>query len=392
MSEVLLLVFVVTIVLIVTAVLKRRRKSAQMEPLVMSPPVKPTVNTFVFPTIQLIHASDAQDHIGELKSILFRMKEENRISDFAAHDISLNQDFKDEDCQGILVMLTNGLGQLRNDIESALKNIIQKNSNVKLIEIIVDNLPYHNDFISLPHDLLPIRSRADMNSVWTGIERDLHAIFPRHEIEKPYVPPPPPAPKTPKKTRIILTALIVPFLIFFAFGTVSANTDDLRLIFFCTAAGLGLALYLIWKRRTAVSGVQVTRQDTSVTRNDTARLRGIVKGFQQRFEIGRFNNKPKIVWTFRIDRYESGKLINTIPVQMVGQSFEGDINDGDEVEVLRWRKGTVLKTNRVKNWTTGIEVKSSGGNAMQALGCFILLVIALIAFLVLRGPLQHLNF
>lgn len=303
----LLLVIIVSTAAVVTII---RRRRTHGEPIVANPADKPAASTFLAPTIQLIHASDAQHHIAELKSILLRMKAENRISGFTAYDISTGPDFKIEDCQGILVMLTNDLGQLRNDIESSLKDIIQKNSNIKLIEIIVDNLPYHNDFISLPHDLLPIRSRENMNLVWAGIERDLQALFPKPE---PDLPPPP------------------------------------------------------------------------IVRNDrrTQLLRGIVKGYQQRFEIERYHNKAKVVWTFRIECYENDELVNTIPVQMVGDRFEGDINDGDDVEVFRWRKGTVLKTNRVKNWTTGIEVRSSSGSAVQVFGLIIFLAgLAFIAFLV----------
>ena len=140
------------------------------------------------PNIQLIHASDAPQHTGELKSILDRMKSEKRISDFAALDISVNSghiDLKNEDHQGIIVLLTNEIERVRIDVERMLKNLIIDKPNIKLIEIIIDNLPYHNNFISFPQDLMPIRSRDDMNFVWNGIEQDLKAIFPK---------PPDPAP------------------------------------------------------------------------------------------------------------------------------------------------------------------------------------------------------
>jgi hypothetical protein len=138
------------------------------------------------PIVQLIHASDAPQHTAELKSILGRMKTENRISDFTAIDIGANPDninFKNEDHQGIIVMLTHEIEQLRNNIEQSLKNLTQEKPNIKLIEIIVDNLPYDNNFISFPQDLMPIRSLVDMNTAWNGIERDLHAIFPKLETK-----------------------------------------------------------------------------------------------------------------------------------------------------------------------------------------------------------------
>lgn len=134
------------------------------------------------PNIQLIHAADAPQHTGELKSILDRMKSEKRISDFAALDISVNSghiNFKNDDHQGIIVLLTNELERVRSDVEGMLKNLIIDKPNIKLIEIIIDNLPYHNNFISFPQDLMPIRSRDDMNLVWNGIEKDLKAIFPK---------------------------------------------------------------------------------------------------------------------------------------------------------------------------------------------------------------------
>lgn len=140
------------------------------------------------PIVQLIHASDAPQHTGELKSILQRMKSENRISDFSALDVSSNPGnitFITEDDQGIIVLLTNQIESVRNEIESLLRNITQEKQNIKLIEIIVDNLPYHNNFISFPQDLMPIRSRVDMNLVWNGIEQDLQAMFPK--IKEPEI-------------------------------------------------------------------------------------------------------------------------------------------------------------------------------------------------------------
>jgi len=375
-------------VLVVVVVMIKRRKRTQAEPIVANPVGEPMpAKIFPSPTIQLVHSSDAQQHTGELKSILMRMKEENRISDFTAHDVSVdpsNITFKNEDHQGIIVMLTNELGQYRSTIETSLKNTIQETANKKLIEIIVDNLPYHNEFISLPNDLIPIRSRVNMNLIWKGIENDLQGMFPKHEIAKPPIPPSPeikPEVKPNNKLRtviIIIVAAIISFYMLDAFRI----SPVLALVFFACLAGLSVFISNRWARRSAPSGNQGVNNGRRV-------LRGIVKGYQQRFEIERFHNKPKVVWTFRVDCCENGKLINTIPVQMVGDRFKGDINDGDDVEVFRWRKGTVLETNRVKNWTTGIEVRSSSGNALQVLGLIIFLLgLAFIAFLVASGNMS----
>lgn len=133
------------------------------------------------------------------------MKSEKRISVFAALDISVNSghiNLKNEDHQGIIVLLTNEIERVRSDVERMLKNLIIDKPNVKLIEIIIDNLPYHNNFISFPQDLMPIRSRDDMNLVWNGIEEDLKAIFP-----KPPDPAPPVEVVEKKDSKIFLKVI-----------------------------------------------------------------------------------------------------------------------------------------------------------------------------------------
>ena len=152
--------------------------------------------TITPPSIQVVHASDAPQHTGELTTILQRLKAEHRIADFEALDVSTNPDsisFKNKDNQGIIVLLTNEIERARTKIESVLKNITREKQDIKLIEIIIDNLPYHNNFISFPHDLMPIRSRDDMNLIWNGIEHDLQAIFPKPLAPEVEVKPAPTA-------------------------------------------------------------------------------------------------------------------------------------------------------------------------------------------------------
>ena len=110
-------------------------------------------------------------HTGELKTILQRLKAEHRIADFTALDVGGNPDtlpIKNEDHQGIIVLLTNEIERVRTHVENMLKGIIRGKQDIKLIEIIVDNLPYHNNFISFPQDLMPIRTRDDMNLICLG--------------------------------------------------------------------------------------------------------------------------------------------------------------------------------------------------------------------------------
>jgi hypothetical protein len=131
--------------------------------------------------IYCIHSSDAPQHAGELKAILLRMKLDNRISDFVTLDITLNtlsSSIINEETQGIIVLLTQGMERVRTEIEK----LLPEKHNIKLIEIIVDNLPYNNSFISFPQDLKPIRSRDDMNLVWRNIEQDLMEMFRKPNI------------------------------------------------------------------------------------------------------------------------------------------------------------------------------------------------------------------
>jgi hypothetical protein len=136
------------------------------------------------PIIYLIHASDAPQHIVELKTILLRMKAENRISDVKAIDVTSSSilSLNSENSEGIIVLLTYEMQRTRGDIEKLMNNI-NKVREAKLIEVIVDNVPYHNDFISFPQDLKPIRLCDNMDLVWLKIEQNLNELFPRPHVE-----------------------------------------------------------------------------------------------------------------------------------------------------------------------------------------------------------------
>ena len=145
------------------------------------------------PVVTLVHATDAPQHLAELKTILQRLKSEERISGFTSADASQqlppllgNDNIND----GVIVMLTHDLQRLRADIERSLRERLSGQFNSKFIEIIVDNVPYNNDFITFPDDLRPIRSREDMDAVWRGIERDLALMFPKHVIVPVETPQP----------------------------------------------------------------------------------------------------------------------------------------------------------------------------------------------------------
>lgn len=165
------------------------------------------------PIIHLIHASDAPQHLAELKAILLRMKSDNRISDVVALDVNASPfsiSFENNESRSIILLLTHEVEYIRKELETQLKNITQKNY-IKLIEIIVDNIPYNNTFISFPDDLMPIRTRDDMNQVWNSIERDLMILFPK--APAPIVNPAPASQTASKPTLKLIGVSIATLML-----------------------------------------------------------------------------------------------------------------------------------------------------------------------------------
>ncbi|GIF96960.1 hypothetical protein [Catellatospora citrea] len=109
---------------------------------------------------------------------------------------------------------------------------------------------------------------------------------------------------------------------------------------------------------------------------------GIVNGFQQRQEmIGR---TYFTVWNFRLERSdEAGRPLPAIPVEMKGRYFNGAISNGDLVDVGRsFTPGKLVRTNRVRNATVGVDVSAVGRQFRVLRGVFIAIfvVIALCIF------------
>jgi hypothetical protein len=193
-------------------------------------------------TIYCIHSSDAPQHSGELKAILLRMKLDNRISDFVALDISVNTlspSIINEKTTGIIILLTHGTEQIRTEIE----RLLPVKHDIKLIEIIVDNLPYNNSFISFPQDLKPIRSRDDMNLVWKNIEYDLREIFRKPSI---VVAPTADNKKYLKLAGISIAALILGNLLILAVFPHVAQNNKIALSIFI--AFLPFIIYAIHRK------------------------------------------------------------------------------------------------------------------------------------------------
>ncbi len=89
---------------------------------------------------------------------------------------------------------------------------------------------------------------------------------------------------------------------------------------------------------------------------------GVVRGFRQRSEADYpFALFPWQIWAFRLDRLdEEGNTLPSVPVEMRGHSFEGFIDEGDEVELPgSWRAGEVVHAKEVYNRTKGVAVRAN---------------------------------
>lgn len=133
------------------------------------------------PNIYLIHTTDAPLHLSKLKEILNNLKSQNRIGGIisldAENDLS-GLTNKITDGELVITLLTTQLEPQQDRIEAALRNLIAKKPNIRIAEVIVDNLTYDNEYITFPSDLRPIRSREDMDAVWISIEQSLKDMFP----------------------------------------------------------------------------------------------------------------------------------------------------------------------------------------------------------------------
>ncbi len=134
-------------------------------------------------TIYCIHATDASQHFGKMQEIANRFKAENRISTFIPMSVeeakrSLSEKVEEDDL--IVVMLTNELDAALKDLRDFLKQQQKNSSGIRIAEIIIDNIPYEREFMNLPiNDDKPVRDRVDMDQVWSNIEKDLEALFPK---------------------------------------------------------------------------------------------------------------------------------------------------------------------------------------------------------------------
>ena len=102
-------------------------------------------------------------------------------------------------------------------------------------------------------------------------------------------------------------------------------------------------------------------KNTTAGRSSAA-LEGEVRGFKERMERNNQQATPssdETIWTFRLERYQDGRQLLPIPVEMRGHRFTGFINEGDTVRLLdKWRGEGLHRTKRVYNVTNSIRVEA----------------------------------
>lgn len=136
------------------------------------------------PTIYLVHASDAALHLSRLKEILQELANKHSIGGFTSLDSSQNYALAEDKIREndmVIILLSNGLTAaegLKDAVERRMVELAASNRSLKLVEIIIDSIPFDKNFMIFPEDLQPIRERADMDSVWTRIKSRLQQIYP----------------------------------------------------------------------------------------------------------------------------------------------------------------------------------------------------------------------
>jgi hypothetical protein len=124
-------------------------------------------------------------------------------------------------------------------------------------------------------------------------------------------------------------------------------------------------------------------------------IRGKVRGFQSRTETsGGGGNRPAVthtVWTFRLITFDdSGNELRPIPVEMRAVSFEGFLNDGDDIEIAgKWRAGStagaMLQPEEVYNHDTQSWIRVKTVKISKAVKAFLFVVIIFFGSMLLVG-------
>ena len=115
---------------------------------------------------------------------------------------------------------------------------------------------------------------------------------------------------------------------------------------------------------------------------------GEARGLQRRLEES--GNRNVEVLSFRVERYDAkGNRLTPVPVQMRGTSFEGSVQEGDQVRVSgqRSRRGTV-SVDRVENLTTRSTVKAKRTMGAEWVATFIFVAVIVIIIVLTSGMLN----
>lgn len=92
-------------------------------------------------------------------------------------------------------------------------------------------------------------------------------------------------------------------------------------------------------------------------------IMGVARHVQLRTEVHGNSNgtSTTVVCSFRVEVHDrTGTPVWVVPVEIRGTSFEGSISDGDWVRAEGKAKRGTLRVKRLKNLSTGAEVRTGG--------------------------------
>lgn len=139
-------------------------------------------------TVYIIGANDAALHLGRIKEIFEGFKKEGRIADHVAwsSEKSTETSFHSVKSQDMIVLLlTEGIKSQKIELEQQMLQLKKDQPQTKIVEIIIDNLPYEKAFIPFPTNLQPIREHACLDTACEKIGNSLRNMLP---MEKRLIP------------------------------------------------------------------------------------------------------------------------------------------------------------------------------------------------------------
>lgn len=134
------------------------------------------------------------------------------------------------------------------------------------------------------------------------------------------------------------------------------------------------------------SGFFSRRKNSPIDQQGSQILQGEVRGFKERRDNtskGFGASLDRIVWSFRLERYQDGQRLPPIPVEIIGQQFVGSINEGDTVRLRKkkWGGGT-YSTKRVFSVTNNTDVIAKKKGWSISIHLFGVFAFAVMAFVV----------